>query len=97
MNGCLNRGDEIVGVLNANREANEVIANVAGFVGDRGMGHPTREAGERVQAAEAHRNGEELKRIQDSLRQLNIAGFEADDTTGAGGLRKMKVPSRMRS
>src|SRR3546814_17168598 len=79
-------GDEILGVLHADRDADEIVRNVElplAFVRHGKMGHRGRVAGKRIGAAKADGELHDLERIEESERP-RLAALQIDREGGTG-------------
>ena len=88
-------GDEVVGILAADRNPDQVGGDVElllALVGHRQMGHRRGRAGERLGAAEADREIGDLQRVEEGERLLLAAlQVEREGRAGAGAMALVDV------
>jgi hypothetical protein len=86
-----NISDQIGGVLDADRQPDRGVEN-AYFLADvsrnAGVGHACGQTGKRLGAAQAHRQLEDLQRVQ----EFECGGLAADDVEREGGTRAGALP-----
>mmetsp|Transcript_124883 Transcript_124883/g.388761 ORF Transcript_124883/g.388761 Transcript_124883/m.388761 type:complete len:216 (-) Transcript_124883:1090-1737(-) len=83
--------DEVVGVLDADGEADEVVRERALLGGDGGVAHGAGHLAEAVYAAEGDRHLENPTSLEEAPRELHVACREADHGALAPALRAVDL------